>query len=144
MVGFNISLGCIDGATWPNTCPCSHGQAEKLEDRRAQDGQLVQHTALGLAAVSALLEQTSVDTLGFSDRAAPSAGAGWVATGLSWVFDVTHSITEAAAGVERVKAETAALIAGLAEAGLLSPDVPVRYGSIVPYVCPGRLSIHAP
>ena len=105
-------------------------QAEKLEDRRSQDGQLVQHTALGVAAVAALLQQTGVDALGFDDRAAPSAGGGmgvgWIAEGLSWVFNVTQSISKAAASVERVKAEAAALIAGLAEAGLLSPDAPVR------------------
>ena len=101
-------------------------QAEKLEDRRVQNGDLVLHTALGVAATAAVLNQTGVDAIVFSgdgtDEAARSASAG-----LSWVYDITQSITEAAAGIERAKTEVLPMVRGLAAAGLLSPDAKVRH-----------------
>ena len=101
-------------------------QAEKLEDRRVQNGDLVLHTALGVAATAAVLNQTGVDAIVFTgdgtDEAARSASAG-----LSWVYDITQSITEAAAGIERAKTEVLPMVRGLAAAGLLSPDAKVRH-----------------
>ena len=99
-------------------------QADKLEDRRNQNGEVVLHTALGVAAVAAVLDQTGIDAMVFdsssTDGAVPPA-----TPGLSWVYDMTQSITDAAAGIDRVKAETLPSVAGLAAAGLLSPDAQV-------------------
>ncbi len=102
-------------------------QAEKLEDRRVQDGDLVLHTALGVAAVAAVLNQTGADALVFNGGDADAADQSAASAGLSWVYDITQSITEAAAGIERVTTEALPMVGGLATAGLLSPDAQVRH-----------------
>ena len=79
------------------------------------------HTALGVAAVAAVIEQTGIDALVISGSATNDAAN----AGLSWVYDITQSITEAGGGIERVKAEALPLIAGLATTGLLSADAQV-------------------
>ena len=102
-------------------------QAEKLEDRRVQDGDLVLHTALGVAAVAAVLSQTGIDALVFNGGGTNTADQSAASMGLSWVYDLTQSITAAAAGIERVKTEALPIVGGLATAGLLSPDAQVRH-----------------
>jgi len=107
-------------------------QADKLEDRQAQDNDLVLHTALGVAAVAAVLSQTGVDGLVFNGGSTDAADQSAASAGLSWVYDITQTITEAAAGIERVKAEALPMVGGLATDGLLSPDAEVGQ-------CPGHL-----
>ena len=99
-----------------------------MEDRRTQDGDLLVHTALGVAAVAAVLERTGIDALAFSSDASDGAAVP-ASAGLSWVYDITQSISEATAGLERVKTEAVAMVAGLATAGVLSPDAEVRLRS---------------
>ena len=84
------------------------------------------HTALGVAAVAAVLSQTGIDAIVFSGNGTNGAGQPAPA-GLSWVYDITQSITEAATGVERVKAEALPMVGGLAATGLLSPNAKVRH-----------------